>query len=215
MDYKRRSQRRTGLDKFVDHLVKIADDSMCHKDPYLRAGKRMANDARAKRQLPIMGDNYKADSRWTDKEADISGVHPRLTRYEQKGDVYQHILAHAATGLYGIALTGNPNRSPVQAEGEGRAHMLHNSGIINPTTHDTAGKIIGRIASEIAETKDRWKRDYGSNDYKKREAITEIEDNKAARKVSDQFIRRFRGEIGRDRFRRNLHNILGTQGGHR
>ncbi len=215
MDYKIRSQRRTGLEKFIDHLVKIANDSLGRKDPYLSAGKRMAHDARAKRQLPIMGDNYKADSQWTDKDADISGVHPRLTRYEQKGEVYQHILAHTATSLYGIGLTGNPNRSPVQTEGEGRAHMLHNSGIINPTTHDTAGKIIGRVASEIAESKDRWKRDYDKDKYKKREAITEIEDNKAARKVSDQFIRRFRGEIGRDRFRRNLHNILGTQGDNR
>ncbi len=74
---------RTGVEKFVDHLMQIYDDSMGSSNPSWHAGRSMFK------------------SRYGYKSEDISGFKPELTDHEQKADVTRHVLGHAGVILAG------------------------------------------------------------------------------------------------------------------
>ena len=77
MDY------RSGVEKFVDHLMQIYDDSIRSSNPSWHAGRRMFK------------------KRYGYESEDISGFNPNLTDHEQNSDVTRHVLGHAGVILAG------------------------------------------------------------------------------------------------------------------
>lgn len=83
MDY------RTGVEKFVDHLMQIYDDSIRSSNPSWHAGRRMFK------------------KRYGYESKDISGFNPKLTAHKQNAGVTRHVLGHAGVILAGRGMDDN------------------------------------------------------------------------------------------------------------
>ncbi|MCP5463233.1 MAG: hypothetical protein H7A34_08750 [bacterium] len=90
MDYK------TGVEKFVDHLMQIYDDSIRSSNPSWHAGRNM------------FGNRYEYESE------DISGFDPRLTDHKQNAAVTRHVLGHAGVILAGRGMDDTFNVIPTK-----------------------------------------------------------------------------------------------------
>lgn len=77
--------RKTGVKKFIDHLMEIYDDSIRSSNPSWKAGRRMFDNKLS----------------YYEKNKDYSGFKSELTDHEQNAQVTKHILGHA-----GVLLTG-------------------------------------------------------------------------------------------------------------
>ncbi|GEM_PF-2481744 len=84
MDYPQQTaSRKTGVDKFVDYLMQIYDDSINTSNPSWQAGRKMFQN------------------RYGYNDSDISGFNPALTDHKQGAQVTRHILGHGGVVLAG------------------------------------------------------------------------------------------------------------------
>lgn len=85
-DLEKTSNQKTGVQKFVDHLMKIYDDSIRSSNPSWQAGIKMFKN------------------RYGYKNRDTSGFKKKLIDKKQGADVTRHILGHGGVVLAGRGL---------------------------------------------------------------------------------------------------------------